>query len=94
MSLSDSPVRVPPLALVVDHDRETRSEMPPRFAQPPSSDRVTRSEFDGLHYDTRAAFLAVRQEVESLRQECSTNLRRCAELQVDVERLTKRLEHR
>ncbi len=94
MSLTDSHVRVPLLALVVDHDRESRSDMPKHVAQPPSSDRVTRSEFDGLHCDTRAAFFAVRHEVESLRKECRTSLRRCAELQVDVDRLTKRLEDR
>ena len=68
--------------------------MPHSLAQPLSADHVARSEFDGLLHDTRAAFFAARHEIESLRQECSTNLRRCAELRVEVDRLTKRLEHR
>jgi len=67
--------------------------MPQNLAQPPSADRVHRSEFDGLLHDTRAAFLAARHEIESLRQECSANLRRCAELHVEVDRLTKRFAH-
>jgi hypothetical protein len=71
---------------------ESRIDMPHSSAQPLSADRVTRSEFDGLLHDTRAAFLAARHEIESLRQECSTSLRRCGELQADVDRLTKRLE--
>jgi len=61
--------------------------------QPPPADRVTRSEFDGLHHDTRAAFFAVRHEIESLRQECSSNVRHCAELQVEVDRLAARVVH-
>lgn len=68
--------------------------MPHTPAPPLSADRVTRSEFDDLLHDTRVAFLAARREIESLRQECQTNLRRCGELQVDVDRLTKRLENR
>jgi hypothetical protein len=51
-----------------------------------------RSEFDGLLHDTRAAFLAARHEIESLRQECSANLRRCGELQANVDRLTTCLQ--
>jgi DNA-directed RNA polymerase subunit RPC12/RpoP len=60
-------------------------------AQPLSADRITRSEFDGLLNDTRAAFFAAHQEIESLRQECSTTLRRCVELHVEIDRLTQRL---
>jgi hypothetical protein len=46
---------------------------------------------------TRAQFMALRRDVdrlmgamhgaESLRKECETNLRRCAELQLDIDRL-------
>jgi predicted RNA-binding Zn-ribbon protein involved in translation (DUF1610 family) len=64
--------------------------MPLRLAPPLSADRVSRSEFDGLLHDTRAAFFAAHHEIESLRQECSANLRRCAELHVEVDRLTTR----
>jgi hypothetical protein len=63
-------------------------------APPLSADRVSRSEFDDLLHDTRVAFLAARHEIESLRQECSTNLRRCGELRADVDRLIKRLSER
>jgi len=64
--------------------------MPLSLASPLSADRVTRSEFDGLHHDTRAAFFAAHHEIESLREECRATLRRCAELQVAVDRLTRR----
>ena len=68
--------------------------MPLRLAPPLSAGRVSRSEFDGLLHDTRAAFLAARHEIECLRQERSASLRRCVELQRNVGRLTTRLEHR
>jgi predicted RNA-binding Zn-ribbon protein involved in translation (DUF1610 family) len=72
---------------------ESRIDMPLSLAPPLSADRVTRSEFDGLHHDTRAGFFAVHHEIESLRQECSTTLLRCTELQVEVDRLTRRFAH-
>jgi len=78
----------------VDNDGESRSDMRQNTnTQPLSDDRVTRSEFDGLRHDTRAAFFAIRHEIESLRQDGSTNRRHCAAPQVEVDRLTARIAH-
>jgi hypothetical protein len=45
-------------------------------------------------YITRAEFNVVLEDIPCLKDQYRTNLRRCAELQVDVDRLNKRAKTR
>jgi hypothetical protein len=51
---------------------------------------VTRAEFDALRRAVRQQQVAA-TVIDSLRQECATNLRRCAELQLQLDRLAQLL---
>ena len=47
---------------------------------------ITRAQFVALRRDVDRAVAAVR-DLDSVRRECETNLRRCAELQFEIDRL-------
>jgi hypothetical protein len=58
--------------------------------------RLTLAQFIGMRRDMRRQLLAIRaivvgnaEVLESLRKECEANLRRCAELQFEIDALKK-----
>ena len=60
--------------------------MPSKNHRVPPSRPITRVQFVALRRDVDRLF-DVAREMEAMRKECETNLRRCAELQYEIDKL-------
>jgi hypothetical protein len=60
--------------------------MPTKRRRAAPSGPITRAQFLVIRRDV-SKLLTVWREMESLRKDCATNLRRCAELQYEIDRL-------